>query len=80
MILLPDLVDILETAKAYLLEVLCVPDFDLIGINWMDDECQWCVSFISEYSNHEYISVFVVGENGNYRPKGYSFEEPDFQI
>jgi|GEM_PF-3666416 molybdate-binding protein len=35
-------------------------EFHILGINWDDSKGQWVVSYISDYSNHEFINVWVV--------------------
>lgn len=70
---------IVEKAAEFL-EKHDISDFNVVGINWDEDECQWVVSFYSDYSNHEFINVWVEMSPGVYRLAGHSFGEPEFNI
>jgi hypothetical protein len=50
------------------------PEFEIIGINWDEDESQWVVSYYSDYSNNEFINVWVATTERGYRLAGHSFE------
>lgn len=58
-----------------------IEDYSITGINWDDEQSQWIVSYYSDYSNHEFISVWVAEvAKSNYRLAGHSFEKPEFSI
>lgn len=75
-----ELLKIVEKSNEFLAEH-DIEDFSITGLNWDDDESQWIVSYCSDYSNHEFINVWVmeVGKS-DYRLAGHSFEKPGFHV
>lgn len=65
---------IAETANSYLYGI-GIPNFEIIGVNWDDDQHQWVVSYYTDYSNHEYINVWVARTQNGYVEKSHSFEQ-----
>lgn len=64
------LIEIIELAASKM-EETGLPDFDLAGATWDDEESQWEVKFYSDYGNIEYTTVFVVPVGAEFRLSGY---------
>ncbi|BAZ39438.1 hypothetical protein NIES4101_53910 [Calothrix sp. NIES-4101] len=70
---------IVEAANSFLEEKEC-PEFSVMGINWDDEKSQWVVSYYSDYSNHEFINVWVKKHDIQYFIVGHSFDELSIEI
>ncbi|BDA74413.1 hypothetical protein CAL7716_085790 [Calothrix sp. PCC 7716] len=62
--------EIVELAVSKM-EELELPDFDLAGASWNDDDSQWEVKFYSDYGDVEYTTVFVTPVGAEFRLSGY---------
>lgn len=63
--------EIVETAVSKMEEV-GLPDFDLVGATWDDEESHWEIKFYSDYGNTEYTTIFVVPVGAEFRLSGYA--------
>jgi hypothetical protein len=79
-----EIIYIISKANEFLIDHDC-PHFSIMSVNWDEDELMWLVSYQSDYSQHEFINVWVREiHNGNfgseYALAGHTFEKIEVKI